>query len=128
VFAVWASLEETPAYATFVRLLERLLERLFGASVADGLRAPFAMGDRNVLSSLFRDAGFGSQRTVTRTGVARFPSVSAWVEADAKGWLQLDDEQHRLLLDAAHAELGHFVTPEGAVEFAMAGHIAYGER
>ena len=124
VFAVWASLEETPAYAAFVRLLEQL----FGRSVADGLRAPFAMGDRGTLSSLFRDAGFGSRRVVTRTGSARFSSLEEWIEADAKGWLQLDESQNRRLLDAARAELDAFVTSDGAVEFAMAAHIAYGDR
>jgi ubiquinone/menaquinone biosynthesis C-methylase UbiE len=119
VVAVWGPLEETPAYAAFVRLLDRL----FGKSVADGLRSPFAMGDRDLFGSLFRDAGFASQRIETRNGLARFPSLTAWVAADAKGWLQLDDAQHQRLLTEAESDLASFVTSDGYVEFAMAAHI-----
>ncbi len=120
VFAVWGSLEETPAYATFVRLLDRL----FGASVASGLRSPFAMGDSDRFGALFRDAGFASQRVTTRNGLARFPSLKTWIEADAKGWLQLDDAQHQTLLTEAESELASFVNSDGTVEFAISAHIA----
>jgi ubiquinone/menaquinone biosynthesis C-methylase UbiE len=119
VFAVWAPLEDTPAYVALIRLLDRL----FGKEVADGLRAPFAMGDAKRLRSLFSDAGFASAQLETRHGSANFPSLAAWVEADAKGWLELDDAQHRNLLDEAPEELRSFVASDGSVEFSIAAHI-----
>ena len=123
-FAVWNSLEETPAYAAFVNLLVRL----FGKSVADGLCSPFSMGDPRGLGSLFRLAGFSSPEIQTRLGWAHFPSLAAWVEADAKGWLQLDDAQHELLLAEAHEDLRPFLTSEGAVKFEISAHIITAER
>ena len=120
VFAVWASLDNTPGYAAFVALLERL----FGASVAAVLRSPFAMGDRDRLGPLFEDAGFPAPRVSTRVGVAKFPGLETWIRADAKGWLELDDEQCRLLLGAAREELSGFVTAEGVVEFEIRAHLA----
>jgi len=119
VFAVWSSLEETPAYASFVGLLGRL----FGKSVAAGLRSPFSMGEPQRLASLFREAGFASQRLETRQGWARFPSLDAWVEADARGWLQLDDAQHQTLLARARTELRPFVTLDGSVAFTISAHV-----
>src|SRR5262249_53538725 len=50
--AVWDALEHSPGYAAMVALLERL----FGKRIADELRAPFALGDRKALASLFSDA------------------------------------------------------------------------
>lgn len=123
-FAVWNSLEHTPAYAAFVELLARL----FGESVADGLCSPFSLGDRRALSSLFRGAGFSSPAIQTRLGRAHFPSLAAWVEADARGWLQLDDAQHQLLLAKAHEELRSFCTPDGAVKFEISAHIIQADR
>jgi ubiquinone/menaquinone biosynthesis C-methylase UbiE len=124
VFAVWAPLEETPAYVALIRLLDRL----FGKAVADGLRAPFAMGSAERLCSLFSDAAFASPRLETRHGLASFPSLAAWVEADAKGWLELDDAQHQHLLAAAPEELRSFVTSDGSVAFSIAAHIVVAER
>ena len=118
VFAVWASASDTPGYAAFIALLDRL----FGASVAAGLQAPFSLGDPEQLGALFRDAG-GSPRVETHSGVARFPDLETWIRADAEGWLQLDAAQHRLLLAEAREELGRFVMPEGAVQFEMPAYL-----
>lgn len=124
VFAVWSSLAETPAYGAFVQLLERL----FGESAAERLRSPFTMGDPRFVGSLFRDAGFASPRLETRRGRAHFPSLPAWVEADARGWLQLNDAQHQTLVAEAHKSLQSFVTPEGSVEFTIPAHVIAAEK
>lgn len=117
--AVWDALDHTPAYTAFVGLLQRL----FGSSEADKLRAPFVLGDAKVLLSLFADAGVASPTLTTCDGTARFPTVRDWVHADAKGWLQLDEDQYRTLLSEAEHALKAFVTTEGRVAFTMPAHI-----
>ncbi|HET6278495.1 MAG TPA: methyltransferase domain-containing protein [Candidatus Polarisedimenticolia bacterium] len=117
--AVWDSLDRSPGYAALVSLLERL----FGAAVANSLRAPFALGDTQALRSLFRDAGVADLRVETRDGRARFPGIRQWVHADAKGWLQLDDEQSDRLYAAAETELRSFAGPGGVVSFSVPAHL-----
>ncbi|HYF00018.1 MAG TPA: class I SAM-dependent methyltransferase [Planctomycetota bacterium] len=76
--AVWDRLENTPAYAAEVALLERVA----GRAAADALRAPFVLGDPDALSALFRDAGAVSVGVETLRGTARFPNVRSMVEGD----------------------------------------------
>jgi ubiquinone/menaquinone biosynthesis C-methylase UbiE len=120
--AVWDSLENTPGYAA----VTELLERLFGDEAADSMRAPFVLGDTQVLQSLFTDAGVSSVQIKTLEGTARFPSISSWVYTDVRGWTladMIDDTQYQLLLQEAENELRRFVTPEGTVAFRSPAHI-----
>jgi ubiquinone/menaquinone biosynthesis C-methylase UbiE len=120
--AVWDSLENIPGYAA----LTELLERLFGHEAADAMRAPFVLGDTQVLRSLFTDAGVPHAQITTHEGTARFPSISSWVYTDVKGWTLadlIDDAQYQLLLREAENKLQRFVTPEGAVAFHLPAHI-----
>lgn len=128
-FAVWDSLENIPAYADEVALLERLA----GAPAADALRAPFALGDRRDLKKLFADAGVEAVEVATQTGSARFPSVRVMVEADLRGWLPvmgvvLTEEQIARILEAAEQALSQYVTGEGAASFGTAAHIVTGTK
>ena len=119
--AVWDSLERTPGYAA----MTALLQRLFGARIADALRAPYILGDRQALAALAAHAGIPA-RIATHDGVARFPSIEAWVHTDVKGWTLadlIDEAQYRQLLHAAQAELGHFVQADGSVRFDAPAHI-----
>lgn len=127
--AVWDSLENTPAYARAVGLLNRMA----GSDAANALRAPFVMGDRAELEHLMRQAGMGDVTGTTRTGRARFPGLRAMVEADLRGWLPVMgvDLEEDLILDIlskAEEELAEFVTPGGGVEFASPAHIVSGRR
>jgi SAM-dependent methyltransferase len=120
--AVWDSLGNTPGYAA----ITELLERLFGDEAADAMRAPFVLGDTQVLQSLFTTAGVPDSQITTHEGTARFPSISAWVYTDVKGWTladMIDDAQYQLLLKAAENELQRFVTPESTVAFHSPAHI-----
>jgi SAM-dependent methyltransferase len=81
--AVRDRLENSAAYLTAVELLERPA----GPRAADALRAPFVLGDTDVLRALFESAGVASIRIARRRGTARFPSVRSMVEADLRGWL-----------------------------------------
>jgi SAM-dependent methyltransferase len=115
--AVWGSLERTPGYAAMVRLLERL----FGKDAADGLRAPFRLGDEKTLQALFASAGLPQAEIASHNGAARFPSLRAWMYTDIKGWTladQVDEAQFQLLVEESQRELRTFVTAEGSVQFA----------
>jgi len=121
--AVWSSLDQSPGYAAMVRLLDRL----FGARIADELRAPFALGERGDLERLLAGAGVPATRIETLPVVARFPSVEAWVRTDIDGWTlagRLDDGQRAALLEAARVELRDFVLPDGQVAFASPALLA----
>jgi SAM-dependent methyltransferase len=114
--AVWASLDRSPGYAGMVRLLERL----FGADVADELRAPFALGSPRDLEQLLANAGARATRIETLPVVAHFPSLEAWVRTDIEGWTlagRLDQAQCSALLEAARVDLRDFVLPDGRVAF-----------
>ncbi len=125
--AVWDRLENTAAYPIEVALLERLA----GQRAADALRAPFALGDTEELTTLFGGAGVASVSITTRNGTARFPSIRAMVEADLRGWLPvmgvvLKEEQIQSILLEAESALREYVTAEGRVVFDAPAHIITG--
>ena len=120
--AVWASLEETPAYATVVAMLGRL----FGDEVANELRAPFCLGNRDALAALFHAAKIPDARISTIVGDGKFTSIRAWVDADAKAWTlaeRLDADQYALLQREAESALAGFTNDEGRVVFESPAHI-----
>jgi ubiquinone/menaquinone biosynthesis C-methylase UbiE len=122
--AVWDSLDNIPAYASEVALLERVA----GQRAADALRAPFVLGDRKDLATLFEDAGMASAEITTHRGTAQFPSIRTMVEADLRGWLPVmgviltEDQITRILQEAEHA-LSSYVTGEGRVAFDSPAHL-----
>jgi SAM-dependent methyltransferase len=123
VVAVWGALESTPGYEAMVNLLERL----FGTQVADALRAPFALGDPDLLRGMLADAGARKATIETVDITAHFPSLEAWVQTDVKGWTladMIDDGQYQTLLKAAREELGGFELSDGTVAFNSPAHIA----
>lgn len=127
--AVWDSLDNIPAYAATVALLERLA----GPRAADALRAPFALGSRSELLALFRDAGVASVGITTSRGTARFPDVRSMVEADLRGWLPVmnvmltEDQIARILAEAEHV-LERFVTEDRRVVFETSAHLVTGTK
>ena len=122
--AVWDAIENIPAYAIELEVLERLA----GREAADALRAPFVLGRRAELLTLFADAGITSAKAITSRANARFPSVRVMVEADLRGWLPLvgvvlsEDQIARILSEAEHA-LSAYVEADGAVVFESSAHI-----
>ena len=126
--AVWDSLQNIPAYAAEVFLVQRLA----GERAADALRAPFACGDQEELATLAAGAGAAAVAVGTHRGVARFPSVRWMVEADLTGWLPLmgvvldEDLIHRILAEAEHV-LSPYVTREGRMEFEVRPYHRRGE-
>ena len=120
--AVWDTLEHTPGYAAMVDLLQRL----FGEEVANGLRAPYNLGDTQTLAALFGDAGLPAAEITTQPGTVRFPSIESWVYTDIKGWVladAVDEAQFALLLKEAEQALSSFVSDDGGVAFSAPAHI-----
>ena len=66
--AVWDSAERSPGYAAMIALIDRL----FGASVADALRAPFVLGDADAFAATCFEAAAIPARSETLPGTAPF--------------------------------------------------------
>jgi SAM-dependent methyltransferase len=120
--AVWDVLEHSPGYAA----LTDLLQRLFGEEAANGLRAPFVLGDKAKLQILVSEAGIPQAMITTHPGTVRFPSLQELVYTEIKGWVladALDDDQFNHLLKEAESELARFVAADGTVVFDNPAHI-----
>jgi len=122
--AVWDTLENAPAFAALVALLDRIA----GNAAGDALRAPFVLGDRQALATLFSDAGAGSVNVATRQGTARFPSTREFVEAEIKGWLPvmgvtLPEPTINRILAKAENNLARYATPAGGLAFDISAHV-----
>jgi SAM-dependent methyltransferase len=124
VVAVWDALDNIPAYAAEVALLERVV----GQPAAEALSAPFVLGRSEDLDSLFREAGLTSVDITTHPGKAQFPNIHTLVEADLRGWLpimgvNLSEEQIGHILQAAEQELSAYVTADGRASFSLSAHL-----
>lgn len=124
VVAVWESLENSQAYPLEVELLERFA----GQQAADALRAPFVLGDKTQLQTLFSDSGAESIEINTHRGRARFPTIQTMVEADLRGWLpimgvHLDETMIETILKEAEQILARYQTAQGTIEFDSPAHI-----
>jgi SAM-dependent methyltransferase len=125
--AVWDRLEASPGYAA----LADLLRRLFGEDAAAALDAPFVLGDRALLASLFAGAGIAGAQIATVPGTARFPSLASWIYTEIRGWTladAIDDAGLDRLQREAAQEMQPFVTVDGTVEFAAPAHIVTATR
>jgi SAM-dependent methyltransferase len=122
--AVWDALANVPAYASEVALLEQTA----GRPAADALRAPFVLGNRKDLATLFSEAGVASAEITTHRGTARFPGIRTMVEADLRGWLPVigviltEDEIGRVLREAERA-LSSYADADGRVTFDLSAHL-----
>jgi SAM-dependent methyltransferase len=122
--AVWDTLENAPAFATLVSLLDRIA----GNAAGDALRAPFVLGDREALVALVSGAGAGSVDVATRQGTARFPSTHEFVEAEIKGWLPvmgvtLPEPAITRILAEAEKDLARYATSAGGLAFDISAHV-----
>ena len=121
--AVCDSLERSPGYAA----LAELLERLFGSRVAEAFRAPFVLGDAEVLRGLCAEAGMDAC-VERRQGTVRFSSITSLVSTErACVWTLgglLDRRQFEKLLEEAELALRSFRTADGSVAFDMPALLA----
>jgi SAM-dependent methyltransferase len=128
VVAVCDALDHSTGYA----VLAELLQRLFGAAVADAFRAPFSLGGRRQLGLLCEQAGIGNARITRIEGTVRFASIEALVSTErACVWTLgglLDADQFDALCDEAVESLRPFVRADGTVAFAMPALVVTAER
>ncbi len=126
VFATWAEVSASPGYEAMIQLLDDEC----GSEAANALRAPFSIGTDAALAAIVEPEVDDVEVTIER-GVARFPSLEAWLQTDIRGWTladMIDDEQFGALLHAAQSRLVDFVAPSGEVTFAAPAVIAVGHR
>lgn len=124
VVATWDLIEQIPAYAAAIELIERMA----GERAAAAVRAPFVLGSRQRLTEAFENAGAGSVTVSTSTGVARFPRIRTMVEADLRGWLpvmgvNLTEDLIIRILESAEDKLACYVADDGRFIFDMPAHI-----
>ena len=122
--AVWDRLENTPAYAALVALLERRA----GRTAADALRLPFSLGDATALRRLFADAGVSDVRVTTITGRGGFPDTRSMIEAEIVAWMpvvgvEIPDDVGRQLIEEGSETLRAYTRPDGSVSFDSPGHV-----
>lgn len=114
VVAVWDSVENFPVYAE----LANLLQRLYGDQVVEEFLAPFSLGDPELLSALFSEAGVVGAKVTKQAGTVRFPSLRDWLLIEVKEWLmgdRMDEVQFEEFLTEAEEVLRLFVASDGAV-------------
>jgi SAM-dependent methyltransferase len=117
--AVCDALENSAGYSAFVDLLRQL----FGDSVANAFRAPFVLGDPQLLLALCADAGIFDAQVARYDGMVRFESVQSLVSTErACAWTLgglLDDAQFEQLVMESERVLGPFVSSDGKLAFSM---------
>ncbi len=117
--AVCSAVEQSPGYAVFADLLDRL----FGRDVGDAFRAPFVLGDPDELSRLAVASGIDDAVVQEQGHLVRFDSIRDLVAAEhACVWSLggvLDQDQFATLLTAAEDAFANFVGEDGRVRFDM---------
>lgn len=117
--AVCGAIDRSPGYATFARLLDRL----FGEAVGDAFRAPFVLGDADVLRQIAAEAGLTDYAVEERSELVRFRTIDDLVSTErACVWTLggiLDDDQFERLRQECGECLRPFANGDGRVSFAM---------
>jgi ubiquinone/menaquinone biosynthesis C-methylase UbiE len=122
--AVWDSIENVPAFAALVALLDSSA----GTAAGDAVRAPFVLGDREALTTPFQKAEAVLVDVTTHRGTARFPSTREFVEAELRGWLPvmgviLTEREIERILAEADAVLSSYVSADGGLAFDISAHL-----
>jgi SAM-dependent methyltransferase len=122
--AVWRSVEDNPAYADIISVLEEQV----GTAAADALRLPYSLGDAGEVTAVLESSGFDDITVQAKTESARFPSSRQMVEAELRGWLPLfdiflsDDEINGVLIESDKT-LGKYAGPSGEARFPTSAHV-----
>ena len=122
LLATWAEIGASPGYDALVALLRRVA----GDEPAAALLAPFGIGTEQALHDLVAGS-FEQVRVETWDGVARFPSLTAWVTTEVRAWTldeMISEAQLDRLLASAPDALGRFCGPDGSVSFPAPAIVA----
>jgi SAM-dependent methyltransferase len=120
--AVCGPLAATPGYAA----LGEVAKRVCSPEVIDLLRSPFALGDKERLAGLVRDAGIDGAEIETHHCTVRFPSIDALVHTEVKASPirdVIDARSFDALLEGARENLARLCIEGDEVTFAMPAHV-----
>ncbi|TGD73866.1 methyltransferase domain-containing protein [Mangrovimicrobium sediminis] len=112
--AVWDQLDSAPAFAHTVALLDEMAGRAAG----DALRAPFCLGDIDMLRELFAAAGMPGVEVQPHPGSACYPDIRSFMTAELHGWLPLmgvvlEDALAQAMIERAEQDLADYRDDEG---------------
>ena len=116
--AVWDSYERAIGY----KILTEIAQRRCGEPAADVLKAPFALGNKEMLFTLCETAGIDNAVVVLKEGTITYPTIEAFVETEIKGSpleALLDAESYQELVQEAQEKLQKFCTGDGAIIMPM---------
>ena len=124
---VWDQLEAQDGYGAMYDAFARHL----GPEATQLENAYWALGDLDLLGSLFEAAGLEVTATRTRVGTVRFPSptdaVATEIEATPLAE-RISKDTYDRLLESATAAMRPFVVDGGRVELPLKGHIVTATR
>jgi ubiquinone/menaquinone biosynthesis C-methylase UbiE len=121
-FSVPSRLDAQPAYAPFVEMAARHA----GPEAKSLLGAYFASGDLDELRRLVDGAGLQLAATRTYMGRVRCPSIDAFVATEVESTPlreRINDAVYARIREEARALLRPHVTPGGAAEIPLEGHV-----
>jgi SAM-dependent methyltransferase len=122
---VWDQLEAQEGYGAMYAAFARHL----GAQASQLENAYWALGDLDLVRSLFEAAGLRVGATRTRTGTVAFPSATAAVATEIEATPlagRIDPDIHDRILAAGVEALAPFVVADGRVELPIRGHLVVG--
>ena len=125
--AAWAPIDHARGYQTLVDIAARHC----GREAADVLAAPFVLGDKAKLATLFADAGIMGANVALHEGSVHFPSVKEFVRIEVKGSPlaeTLSDDQMEALAAESESALAEFVVPSGEIVMPMDAQIVTAKR
>lgn len=118
----WASLEAQPGYGPFIEVAARHA----GPEAIDLLSSYWALGDLDLVESLFDAAGLEVITMRTRLGTAKFDSIDEFVRTEVEATPLADritPEIYDALLRDVRAELEIFASEQGKTEIPIRGHV-----
>lgn len=124
VAQVWDRFEKQPPYRDFAQIAARYA----GPEALDLIGSYFSLGDTQVVTDLFREAGLRVTSTLTRTGAVRFASVNEFVAGEIEGSPlidRIDDAAYERIRTDAEKALSSYVR-NGRTEIPIEGHIVTG--
>jgi ubiquinone/menaquinone biosynthesis C-methylase UbiE len=122
--AVWNSIEQNPAYADIVSVLQEQV----GTAAADALRLPYSLGKAQEVTAVLDISGFTGITVETKVEFARFPSSRHMVEAELRGWLPLfdiflSDAEIKNVLVESDRTLSKYANSSGEAIFPTSAHV-----
>ena len=120
--AVWAPLARARGYQVLVDVAARMC----GPQEANVLAAPFVLGDRAELATLFDDSGISAATIALHEGSIRFTSVEEFIRVEVKGSPlaeTVSDDAMESLAAESESALAEFVLPSGEIVMPMDAYV-----